>query len=124
MPLTTESGSPAAPLLSHAARIHLVGPQGSGKSWLARRLAAARGGAIHHLDDLAHEAGGGSPLRPEADLEALIRQRRGHPWRHSASLRHLTLRLCCRSGDGEASDFLPPIEQRGHIPVIAHSLCE
>jgi hypothetical protein len=57
-----------------AKRIHVIGPPGSGKTWLAERLAAERRCPVYHLDDVAHIAGGGSPLRPDAELAALVRE--------------------------------------------------
>lgn len=68
-------------LLRGATKVHVLGPPGSGKSWLARRVGEARGWPVHHLDELAHVTGGGSPLRSQGAREALLRDiSQGSAW--------------------------------------------
>ena len=56
--------------LEAAARIVIIGRPGAGKTWLARRIAVSRGWPVHHLDEVGHLAGGGTPLRGSAELAA------------------------------------------------------
>ncbi|MEO8246841.1 MAG: hypothetical protein ABI622_06925 [Chloroflexota bacterium] len=65
--------------ISAARRIAIIGPAGSGKTWLATRLAGAHGWPVHHLDDVGHVAGGGSPLRDAGILRTFTDQLAGGP---------------------------------------------
>lgn len=73
MSQSSASGPPVASLLGRALKVHIVGPPGSGKTWLARKVGAKRGWPVHHLDKVGHIAGGGSQLRPNDELLKLVR---------------------------------------------------
>jgi hypothetical protein len=53
-------------------RIHILGAPGSGKTTLARRLAAVTGLPVHHLDEVARVGGGTGPIRTEAERTPLV----------------------------------------------------
>lgn len=55
-----------------AQRIHVVGGPGSGKTTLARSLAAALGEQVHGLDEIFRLGGGNGPLRPAAERDAMV----------------------------------------------------
>jgi hypothetical protein len=58
--------------LDPATRIVVTGRPGAGKTWLAERIAASRRWPVHHLDEVGHIAGGGTPLRAPAELAAFV----------------------------------------------------
>lgn len=72
-----ERGIQSVPMLSEMQRIVIIGSSGSGKSYLARKLGAARGIPIIHLDRLVRVPGGFNLKRPpevvreEIDVMAL-----------------------------------------------------
>jgi adenylate kinase family enzyme len=68
-------GSPEADsALAQAERIFIVGPPGSGKSTLGRRLSQVTGLPVHDLDEVYRSGGGRNPLRPEAEREMAVRR--------------------------------------------------
>lgn len=60
--------------LAAAERVYIVGPPGSGKSTLGRRLAHVTGLPVHELDEVYRHGGGRNPLRPEDQREADVRR--------------------------------------------------
>ncbi len=52
----------------------VIGPPGSGKTWLAQRIGEARGWPVHHFDEVGHVAGGGTPLRDAGILRGFTDQ--------------------------------------------------
>lgn len=66
--------------LAAADRVYIVGPPGSGKSTLSRRLGQVTGLPVHDLDEVYREGGGRNPLRPEdrreSDVRRIIESRR------------------------------------------------
>jgi adenylate kinase family enzyme len=65
--VTAETRSSIAPR-----RIHITGGPGSGKTHLARRLAAITGLSVHHLDDVARVGGGDGPMRSDEERRPLM----------------------------------------------------
>ncbi len=57
-------------------RTVVVGNSGSGKTWLARRLAEKAGGSVVHLDDVFWLPGGFNEKRDPSDVSRLIDARR------------------------------------------------
>ncbi len=57
-------------------RIIIVGNSGSGKTWLATRLAAAMSAPVVHLDDLFWEPGGFDKKRSCREVDLLIQKSR------------------------------------------------
>jgi adenylate kinase family enzyme len=60
--------------LAEAERVYIVGPPGSGKSTLGRRLAQVTGLPVYDLDEVYRQGGGRNPLRPEDQRSAAVRQ--------------------------------------------------
>jgi adenylate kinase family enzyme len=59
----------------------IIGNSGSGKTWLAARLADADGAGVIHLDELFWEPGGFDKKRPQETILHLIGQAKtGHAW--------------------------------------------
>jgi adenylate kinase family enzyme len=62
-------------------RTVIIGNSGSGKTWLAERLASASGAPIIHLDEVYWQEGGFDVARPEREVAALINSAvRGMSW--------------------------------------------
>ncbi|KQV52984.1 hypothetical protein ASC95_09400 [Pelomonas sp. Root1217] len=59
----------------------IIGNSGSGKTWLAKRLASKRAAPVVHLDDIFWLEGGFDAKRDPAEAAAMIRARRaGTQW--------------------------------------------
>ena len=62
-------------------KIIIIGNSGSGKTWLATRLAVAISAPVVHLDDLFWEPGGFDKKRSREEVDHLIRQsKEGTSW--------------------------------------------
>jgi adenylate kinase family enzyme len=69
------NGSPGdGNALAEAQRIYIVGPPGSGKSTLGRRLSQVTGLPVHDLDEVYRHGGGRNPPRPEIERDAAVSQ--------------------------------------------------
>jgi len=60
-------------------KIIIIGNSGSGKTWLASRLAAAISAPVVHLDNLFWKPGGFDKNRSREEVDFLIRQSKGGP---------------------------------------------
>jgi adenylate kinase family enzyme len=56
----------------------IIGNSGSGKSWLAQRLAFVNNAEVIHLDDIYWAPGGFNAKREVAQVEALVREGMAH----------------------------------------------
>ncbi|MGH9422139.1 MAG: shikimate kinase [Thermoanaerobaculia bacterium] len=68
------SGLAGKNALAEAERVYIVGPPGSGKSTLGRRLAQVTGLPVHDLDEVYRQGGGRNPLRPEDQRDTAVKQ--------------------------------------------------
>jgi adenylate kinase family enzyme len=57
----------------------IIGNSGSGKTWLANRLAANTETPVIHLDELFWQPGGFDQKRPLSEVERLIEQSKQRP---------------------------------------------
>ena len=68
------SGLDGKHALAEAERVYIIGPPGSGKSTLGRRLSQVTALPVHDLDEVYRQGGGRNPLRPEDQRDTAVRQ--------------------------------------------------